>query len=92
MGSYAGNGSGDIFIAFSTANPDAAAYTGLVALAALPNEAINPFFEATTDATAEAILNAMLAAETMTGADGYRVYALPHDRLLAALRRYGRLK
>ncbi|HEX7023257.1 MAG TPA: P1 family peptidase, partial [Gemmatimonadales bacterium] len=92
MGGIGGNSSGDIFIAFSTANPDAAADTGLVSLAALPNEAINPFFEAATDATAEAILNAMLAAETMTGADGYRVYALPHDRLLAALRKYGRLK
>ena len=65
---------------------------GWRALTALPNDAINPLFEATIDATSEAILNAMLAAETMTGADGYRVHALPHDRLMAAMRKYGRVK
>ena len=64
----------------------------VVTAKAIPNETINPIFEATIDATSEAILNAMLAAETMTGANGRRVYALPHDRLLAALRKYGRLK
>jgi L-aminopeptidase/D-esterase-like protein len=57
----------------------------------LPNPRINPLFYATVQATEEAILNAMLAAETMTGADDYRVHALPHDRLLAALRKHGRL-
>jgi D-aminopeptidase len=92
MGGIGGNSSGDIFLAFSTANPGAAADTGLVALAAIPNDLINPLFEAAIDATSEAILNAMLAAETMTGANGYRVYALPHDRLIAALRKYGRIK
>ena len=92
MGGIGGNSSGDIFLAFSTANPNAAADTGLVALSAIPNEAINPLFEAAIDATSEAILNAMLAAETMTGANGYRVHALPHDRLIAALRKYGRVK
>ena len=92
MGGIGGNSSGDIFLAFSTANPTAAADTGLVALSAIPNEAINPLFEAAIDATSEAILNAMLAAETMTGANGYRVHALPHDRLVAALRKYGRMK
>jgi L-aminopeptidase/D-esterase-like protein len=92
MGGIGGNSSGDIFLAFSTANPNAAADTGLVALTAIPNEAINPFFEAAIDATSEAILNAMLAAETMTGANGYTVHALPHDRLVAALRKYGRIR
>ena len=92
MGGIGGNSSGDIFLAFSTANPDAAADTGLVALSAIPNDAINPLFEAAIDATSEAILNAMLAAETMTGANGYRVHALPQDRLIAALRKYGRIK
>ena len=58
----------------------------------LPNERINPLFYATAQATEEAIINALLAADTMTGADGYRVHALPHDRLLAAMRKYGRLK
>jgi L-aminopeptidase/D-esterase-like protein len=92
MGGLGGNSSGDIFIAFSTANPDAMAEDQLVTSTSIPNEVINPVFEATIDATSEAILNAMLAAETMTGANGRRVYALPHDRLLAVLRRYGRLK
>ncbi|HEU5219382.1 MAG TPA: P1 family peptidase [Gemmatimonadales bacterium] len=91
MGGIGGNSSGDIFIAFSTANAAATSDTGLVTATFIPNDAINPVFEATVDATSEAILNAMLAAETMTGADGYRVYALPHDRLLAALRKYGRV-
>ena len=92
MGGIGGNSSGDIFLAFSTANPNAAADTGVVALAAIPNESINPLFEAAIDATSEAILNAMLAAETMTGANGYTVHALPHNRLVAALRKYGRIK
>ena len=91
MGGIGGNSSGDIFIAFSTANPGADATDSLLTLRAIPNERINPVFEATIDATSEAILNAMLAAETMTGADGRRLYALPHDRLLATLRKYGRM-
>jgi L-aminopeptidase/D-esterase-like protein len=91
MGGIGGDSSGDIFIAFSTANPDASAADRVATVEAIPNERINPVFEATIDATAEAILNAMLAAETMTGANGLRVHALPHDRLLAALRKYGRL-
>jgi L-aminopeptidase/D-esterase-like protein len=91
MGGLGENGSGDIFIAFSTANPAAGADTGLAALTMLPNDRINPVFEATVQATEEAIINAMLAAETMTGADSIRSYALPHDRLVAALRKYNRL-
>ncbi|MDX2059322.1 MAG: P1 family peptidase [Gemmatimonadales bacterium] len=92
MGGIGGDSSGDIFIAFSTANPEADATDRLTTVTAIPNDVINPVFEATIDATAEAILNAMLAAETMTGADGRRVHALPHDRLLAALRKYGRIR
>jgi D-aminopeptidase len=91
MGGLGENGSGDIFIAFSTANPAAAADTGVATLTMLPNDRINPVFEATVQATEEAIINAMLAAETMTGADSIRSYALPHDRLVAALRKYNRL-
>jgi D-aminopeptidase len=90
MGGKGENSSGDIFIAFSTANPRTAGDTGIVQTAMLPNARINPLFYATVQATEEAILNAMLAAETMTGADDLRVYALPHDRLLAAMRKYGR--
>jgi L-aminopeptidase/D-esterase-like protein len=90
MGGKGENSSGDIFIAFSTANARAAADTGVVQTAMLPNARINPLFYATVQATEEAILHAMLAAETMTGADDLRVYALPHDRLIAAMRKYGR--
>ena len=84
------NSSGDIFIAFSTANPRTAADTGVAHVTMLPNARINPLFAATVQATEEAIVNALLAAETMTGADDVRVTALPHDRLLEALRKYGR--
>src|SRR5439155_4610338 len=91
MGGVGGNSSGDIFIAFSTANPRAAADTGLAGLAMLPNERITPLFEATVQATEEAIINALLAAETMTGADDLRVTALPHDRLREVLRKDNRL-
>ncbi len=90
MGGKGENSSGDIFLAFSTANPRTAVDTGVVQTAMLPNARVNPLFYATVQATEAAILNAMLAAETMTGADDLRVYALPHDRLLAAMRKYGR--
>ena len=90
MGGRGENSSGDIFLAFSTANPGSAPDTGLVRLTMLPNARINALFAATVQATEEAILNAMLAAGTMTGADDLRVHALPHDRLLAAMRKYGR--
>jgi L-aminopeptidase/D-esterase-like protein len=92
MGGRGENSSGDIFIAFSTANPRTAADTGVARVDMLPNARINPIFTATVQATEEAIVNAMLAAETMTGADDARVYALPHDRLLAAMRKYNRLR
>ena len=91
MGGKGENSSGDIFIAFSTANARTSADTGVVHTSMLPNARINPLFYATVQATEEAILNAMLAAETMTGADDLRVYALPHDRLLSAMRKYGRV-
>ncbi|NUP54985.1 MAG: P1 family peptidase [Gemmatimonadaceae bacterium] len=84
------NSSGDIFVAFSTANPRISGDTGVARVAMLPNARINPLFSATVQATEEAILNAMLAADTMTGADDVRVFALPVDRLISALRKYGR--
>jgi L-aminopeptidase/D-esterase-like protein len=83
--------SGDIFIAFSTANPEAAKIEGIAHLEMLPNERINPLFRGVADATEEAIVNAMVAAETMEGINGNTVYAIPHDRLRAALRKYNRL-
>jgi L-aminopeptidase/D-esterase-like protein len=91
MGGLGENSSGDIFLAFSTANPAGAADTGLATLTMLPNDRINPIFEATVQATEEAIVNAMVAATTMTGADDVRVYALPHDRLREVLRKYRRV-
>ena len=92
MGGKGENSSGDIFVAFSTANPSAATAQGNPRVEMLPNDRINPVFHATVQATEEAILNALLAAETMVGADGLRVEALPRDRLLTALRKYGRLR
>ena len=92
MGGRGNNSSGDIFVAFSTANPGAAGSKANARVEMLPNDSITPLFAATIQATEEAILNALLAADTMTGADGVRVTALPHDRLLAALRKYGRIR
>src|SRR5262249_24105706 len=85
------NSSGDSFIAFSTANPEAGKTTGTAQLTMLPNERINPLLDAVVDATEEAIVNAMIAAETMTGIDGNTVFAIPHDRLKEILKKYNRL-
>jgi L-aminopeptidase/D-esterase-like protein len=90
-GSTSGNGSGDIFIAFSTANPGAAKSTGLAQVQMVANDDMNPIFSATVEATEEAIVNALVAAETMTGADNHTAIALPHDRLHELLRKYNRL-
>jgi D-aminopeptidase len=90
-GGLGGDSSGDIYIAFSTANPNAADPKNLRTVTMLPNEQIDHLFEATVEATHEAIVNAMVAAETMVGADSLRVPALPHDRLRAALAKYNRL-
>jgi D-aminopeptidase len=90
-GSISGNGSGDIFIAFSTANPGAAFADHSVDLEMLPNEKIEPIFAATVQATEEAIINAMVTAETMMGIENHKVIALPHDRLRAVLKKYNRL-
>ncbi len=91
-GSVSGNGSGDLFLAFSTANPDAAKSEGVAKLDMLPNDEINPVFEATVQATEEAIVNALVAAEPMTGQGGHRVPALPHDELRQVLEKYRRLE
>lgn len=86
------NSSGDIFIAVSTANAGAGKEADLATLKMLPNDRINPIFAATVQATEEAIINAMVAAETMTGVNGNTVYAIPHDRLKEVMRKYNRLK
>jgi D-aminopeptidase len=92
MGGNGGNSSGDIFLAFSTANPKSAAAPDRARVELMANARMNALFDATVQATEESILNALLAAESMTGASGLRVYALPHDRLLTALRKYNALK
>jgi D-aminopeptidase len=100
-GSYSGDGSGDIFIAFSTANSgadkapdthaDANDPSNLRALTMLPNDSLDPIFLATVQATEEAVINAMVAAETMKGINNHEAIALPHDRLREVLRKYNRL-
>jgi D-aminopeptidase len=92
MGGYAGNSSGDIFIAFSTANPGAANRVENQQLEMIPNEEMSPFFEATSQATEESILNALIAAKDMTGKNNTKVYALPQDRLIEILKKYNRIK
>lgn len=91
VGSYAGNGSGDIFIAFSTARADSVGPDAVYAIKMLSPERLDPLFLATVQATEEAVINALVAAETMTGVDDREVIALPHDRLRQALEKYGRL-
>jgi D-aminopeptidase len=90
-GSIASNGSGDIFIAFSTANPSASDVGHLVDLKMVPNLSLDALFAATVEATEEAIVNAMVAATDMTGINGHHVRALPHDQLRAVLAKYNRL-
>jgi D-aminopeptidase len=90
MGSYSGNGSGDIFIAFSTANAAALGGAELVQSASLGNDSLDGLFDATVQATEEAIVNAMVAARDMQGTEGHFARALPHDALVRLLKRYGR--
>lgn len=89
-GSTSGNGSGDIFLAFSTA-ARVTNTAGVSDIRMLANDSMNPLFEATAQATEEAIVNAMVASDTMTGIDGHRVIGLPHDQLIRALKKYNRL-
>ena len=93
VGGMAGNGSGDIFLAFSTANaPAADASEGLQQMVFLPNDRLDGLFEATVLATEEAIINALVAAKSMTGIDGHRLVAIDHARLQQILRRHNRLE
>src|SRR5688572_5279820 len=92
QGGFGGNSSGDIFVAFSTANPRAWFNDQPVTdVKMLPNDRITPLFQATAQATEAAITNALLAAETTTGANDLRIYALPVDRMLGVMKKYGRL-
>jgi L-aminopeptidase/D-esterase-like protein len=90
-GSVSMNGSGDLFVAFSTANQGLALARSAVTATVLPNEAMNPLFAATVQATEEAVVNALVAGRTTTGIDGHRAIGLPHDRLREILAKHGRL-
>jgi D-aminopeptidase len=89
-GATSGNGSGDIFLAFSTENAGVAAAPREVHVNMLSNARISALFSATVEATEEAIINALIGAETMTGRDGRRVDAIPHDRVRELLKKFGR--
>lgn len=91
VGGRGGNGSGDIFLAFSTANEKAFNRDKITAVETLSNDLINPVFEATVQAVEEAIINAMVAAETMEGINGNKAYAIPHDLLIETLQKYNRI-
>jgi L-aminopeptidase/D-esterase-like protein len=91
VGGIGANGSGDIFIAFSTANSGAFSRTEITEAKSLPNPHMTGLFLGVVQATEEAIVNAMVAAETMTGINGNTVHALPHDRLVETLGKYNRL-
>ena len=92
VGGRGENGSGDIFIAFSTANTDAFQRAAVSEVDQLPNDLINPLFEATVQAVEEAIINAMVAAETMEGINGNKAYRLPHKLVIDALKKYNKIK
>ncbi|MEI2755594.1 MAG: P1 family peptidase [Chitinophagaceae bacterium] len=92
VGGRGENGSGDIFLAFSTANPTAFQRTAFTKLEELPNDLINPLFDATVQAVEEAIINAMVAAETMEGINGNKAYGLPHKLVMDVLKKYNRVK
>jgi D-aminopeptidase len=93
LGSYAGSSSGDLVAAFTTSGsanyPDASSSSPIAQVASMD---IDPLFKGTVEATEEAVVNALVAAETMTGANGLRVYGLPHEELRDILHRYGRLQ
>jgi D-aminopeptidase len=92
VGGRGENSSGDIFIAFSTANAQAFNRKEVVSVKQFPNDQINPLFEGTVQSVEEAIINAMVAADTMVGVNGNKAYALPHDKVIELLRKYGRVK
>jgi D-aminopeptidase len=91
-GSYAGNGSGDLFIAFSTANAGVLQSNALNTVAYLGESLLDDLFRATVDGTEEAIVNALVAARDMRGQDGHLALAIPHEELRAVLKQYNRLQ
>lgn len=90
VGGRGSNGSGDIFLAFSTANPKAFNRKNSGTVKTFPNDKISPLFEATVQVVEESIVNAMIAAETMEGINNNKAYALPHGKLMEILKKYNR--
>ena len=90
VGGRGSNGSGDIFLAFSTANPKAFNRKNSGTVKTFPNDKISPLFEATVQVVEESIINAMIAAETMEGINNNKAYALPHGKLMEILKKYNR--
>ncbi len=90
-GGIGGNGSGDIFLAFSTANKNAFSNDSVEKVATMPNELMNSLFAATIQATEEAIINALFAGETIVGINGNTVYGLPKEAVLRIMKKYNRL-
>ena len=92
-GTVSGNGSGDLFIAFSTANPGAENAEPIThSVETVPNDRMDPIFAATVQATEEAVVNALVDNRTMIGRDNHRVEALPHERVRELLKKYNRGK
>ncbi|MGH8099958.1 MAG: P1 family peptidase, partial [Chthoniobacterales bacterium] len=92
-GTFSGNGSGDLFIAFSTANPNAANPDRVThSVETIPNDLMDPIFAGVVQATEEAVVNALVDNHSMIGRDNHQVDALPHDRLRELLNKYNRLK
>ena len=91
LGSIASNSSGDIFLAFATGNRGLGDGGRTVGLQMVTDQAIDPLFEATVEATEEAVVNALLAAETLTGRDGVTAYALDPAQVVEVMRAHGRL-
>lgn len=92
VGGRGSNGSGDIFLAFSTANEEAFSRAAVTRAETFPNDLITPLFEATVQSVEEAIINAMVAAETMVGINGNKAYGIPHDLLIEVLKKYKRME
>ena len=92
VGGRGGKNSGDIFLAFSSANEQAFNRDEEVMVKSIPNDLISPLFDATAHAVEEAIINALVAAETMEGINGNKAYAIPHDLLIETLKKYNRIK
>ncbi|QHV94744.1 DmpA family aminopeptidase [Spirosoma endbachense] len=91
-GTYGTNSSGDIFMAFSTQTAEQDTLTKLTTYRSVDKSSLDVVFKATVEATEEAIINALVAAETMDGINGHKVYALPHDRLQRVMKKYNRLE